>query len=110
MIFDETEQAQVPLSSPVSPARCRASSPFPAESQRVAIGGAALPVPFVGRLALSEPEQHGHAGRRRPAVDPAAAQAWVAVKMGNGAARSPSAYDAIQLDNASHANHTSPVQ
>jgi hypothetical protein len=109
VIFDETEQAQVPLSSPVSPAPPSTFSPFPAESQRVAIG-ANLPVPFAaGWLYLNLNSTVTPAGSVPPS-DPAAAQAWVSVKMGNAAGTFTVGYDAIQLDNASHAGHAVPSQ
>ena len=110
VIFDETEQAQVPQSSPVSPAPPSSLSPFPAESQRVAVGGGRLPVPFAaGWLYLNLNTTVTPAGAVPPS-DPAAAQAWVSVKMGNSAGRFSVGFDAIQLDNASHPNHTSPGQ
>ncbi|MFL6291728.1 MAG: hypothetical protein ACJ759_12605, partial [Thermoanaerobaculia bacterium] len=75
-----------------------------------AVGGARLPVPFAaGWLYLNLNTTVTPAGSVPPS-DPAAAQAWVSVKMGNGAGTFTVGFDAIQLDNASHANHTSPVQ
>jgi hypothetical protein len=106
-IFDESEHVDIPQSFPVSPAPAPFFSPFPAESQRVAVGGPAFPVPFTsGWLYLNLNSTVTPAGSVPPS-DPAAEQAWVSVKIGTGNSGTFTVgYDAIQLDNASHANHT----
>jgi hypothetical protein len=112
VIFDETEQAQVPQSSRTSPAPASSFSPFPAESQRVTVGGTDFPVPFnAGWLYLNLNTAVTPAGSVPPS-DPNAAQAWVSVKMGANTSNATFTvgYDAIQLDNASHANHSTPNQ
>ena len=110
VIFDETEQPQVPQSSPVSPSTPGSVAPFPAESQRVAVGGPSLPVPFnFGWLYLDLNTTVTPAGAVPP-VDPAAAQAWVAVKIATSGGLYSVGYDAIQLDNANHPIHTGPGQ
>jgi hypothetical protein len=107
VIFDESEQVLVPPSFPVSPVPGSAFAPFPAESQRVTVGGADLPVPFsAGWLYLNLNSTVTPAGSVPPS-DPAAEQAWVSVKMGTSTGMFTIGYDAIQLDNASHANHNS---
>lgn len=44
-VFDEEENIDAPVCFPV-PVPCQLTSPFPAETGRVAVGGPALPVPF----------------------------------------------------------------
>jgi hypothetical protein len=105
-IFDESEHVAVPPRVPGSPAPGPSFAPFPAESQRVAVGGPDLPVPFnAGWLYLDLNSTVTPAGNVPPA-DPAAEQAWVGVKIGIINGTFTVGYDAIQLDNASHANHT----
>ena len=105
-IFDESEQVALPPSFPVSPAPPSAFAPFPAESQRVTVGGTDLPVPFTsGWLYLDLNTTVTPAGSVPPS-DPAAAQGWVSVKIGTSTGTFTVGYDAIQLDNADHANHT----
>jgi hypothetical protein len=103
LIFDEQEQVQIPQSVPSSPLLA-GFTPFPAEAQRVAVGGSDFPVPFsFGWLALNLNTLVSPAGLVPP-VDPEAAQAWVAVKMISGG-RFSIGFDAIQLDNAGHPIH-----
>jgi hypothetical protein len=107
VIFDEDEQAQVPQSFPFSPAPPSFFSPFPAESQRVDVGGADLPVPFMfGWLYLDLNNSVPSAGAVPPS-DSAAAQAWVSVRM-SAEGQFSVGFDAIQLDSASHPNHNPP--
>jgi hypothetical protein len=103
LIFDEQEQVQVPQSVPSSPLQS-GFAPFPAEAQRVAVGGSDFPVPYsFGWLSLNLNTLVGPAGLVPP-VDPEAAQAWVTVKM-LSSGRFSVGFDAIQLDNAAHAIH-----
>ena len=76
-------------------------TPFPAESQRVAVGGAALPVSFDSGWLFAN---LNHAGGGNPSEDPAAAQGWVSsiVELGN---RFTIGSEAVQLDSACDANH-----
>ncbi len=107
VIFDEQEHPVVFPSFPVSPAP-PTFVPFPAETQRVVAGGPALPIPFsAGWLFLDLNSTVTPAGAVPPS-DPAAAQAWVSVKIGTTTGTFTVGYDAIQLDNASQANHTTP--
>lgn len=102
VIFDEEENVQVPERVPVSPVPPRAPglAPFPAESQRVQIGGPEFPVPFAnGWLFLNL--NHDVDG---PPEDPAAAQAYVGVEIQNGGLFNVG-YDAIALDSACNASH-----
>jgi hypothetical protein len=110
IIFDETEQPQVPESFPVSPQPPQASLvPFRAEAQRVHVGGAALPVPFdFGWLYLNLNTTVAAAGNNPP-EDPAAAQAWVTVEM-DADGRFSVGFPAIQLDSACTALHFAPGQ
>ncbi len=101
LAFDEQEQVQFVASDSFSP---QESSPFPAETQRVEVGGDDLPVFYdFGWLSLNLNTTVTPAGSVPP-VDPAAAQAWVAVKMSGGGTFTVG-FDAIQLDNAEHAIH-----
>src|SRR5262249_53484889 len=101
LIFDEQEHVQVPVRDSFSPS----FSPFPAETQRVMVGGSDFPVPYsFGWVDLDLNTTVLPAGSVPPA-DPAAAQAWVAVKIISGGTFSVG-YDAIQLDNAAPAIHS----
>jgi hypothetical protein len=81
VIFDEEEHPSVPATFPVSPQPPGQSLvPFPAEAQRVRVGGSALPVPFTfGWMDLDL--NTVIAGNPNPPSDPAAAQAWVMIVM-----------------------------
>ncbi|HTG36278.1 MAG TPA: hypothetical protein VLB76_25450 [Thermoanaerobaculia bacterium] len=107
VIFDEEEHPYVPLSIPSSPQQPQQSfAPFPAETQRVMVGGANFPVPFdFGWLYLNL--NTSVFGVNEP-TDTAAAQAWVAVKMSTQG-RFSVGFDAIQIDNASRARHQTPA-
>lgn len=96
VIFDQQE-------NPEFPAGIR---PFPAEAQRTAVGGAALPVPFdAGWMYISLNATPAGAGANPP-EDPAAAQGWVSVVSAEGKALV--GYDAVRYDNACQARHTHP--
>jgi hypothetical protein len=108
VIFDEQEHPQVPQTFPVSPQPPQASLlPFPAEAQRTAVGGSALPVPYnFGWLYLNLNTTVSAAGNN-PFEDPRAAQAWVTVEM-KALGRFSVGYDAVQLDSACQALHFIP--
>lgn len=104
VIFDEEEQIEVPEPPPVSPVPPGdpGIAPFPAEAQSVVVGGSALPTPFLnGWMFLNL----NHGAATGPPEDPDAAQAWVSVLVQNAGLFSVG-YDAIQLDSACNANHT----
>jgi len=107
VIFDEQEQAQVPQSIPFSPQQ-QGLIPFPAETQRVVVGGSDLPVPFnFGWFYLNL--NTSVVPNVNPPDDPAAAQAWVAMTMNSGGQFSVG-FDAIQIDNATRPVHRRPGQ
>jgi hypothetical protein len=108
VIFDEQEHPQVPQSFPVSPQPPQQGViPFPAEAQRVSVGGAAFPVPYsFGWLYLDLSTAVAPAGSVPP-EDPVAAQAWVSTMM-QAAGRYSVGFDAIQLDSACMASHAFP--
>jgi hypothetical protein len=108
VIFDEQEHPQVPQSFPVSPQPPQQGIiPFPAEAQRVSVGGAAFPVPYpFGWLFLDLNTAVAPAGSVPP-EDPTAAQAWVSTMM-QSAGRYSVGFDAIQLDSACRASHAVP--
>jgi hypothetical protein len=106
LYFDEQEHIVIPAGTiPTSPRPPGSIIPFPMETQRVVVNSAFLPAPFnFGWIDLDLNTTVTPAGSVPPS-DPAAAQAWVAVKMvGNGLFSV--GYDAVQLDNAAHAIHT----
>jgi hypothetical protein len=106
--FNETEQAVELQNFPASPVPSPSLAYFPAEAQRVAVGGSGLAVPFAsGWLDLNLNSTVVGAANVPPA-DPLAEQAWVAVQMADRNGTFSVGYDAIQLDSASHANHTNP--
>jgi hypothetical protein len=108
VIFDEQEHPQVPQTFPVSPQPPQQGIlPFPAESQRVSVGGTSFPVPYkFGWLFLDLNTTVGPAGSVPP-EDPAAAQAWVSTLL-QASGRYSVGFDAIQLDSACQANHLLP--
>ena len=105
VIFDEQENPDVPTTFPVSPQPpTQGISPFPAEAQRTAVGGADFPVPFdFGWLYLDL--NFSQANNPNPPEDPGAAQAWVQAVM-DAQGRFSVGFDAIQLDSACNALHT----
>ena len=104
VIFDEQENPEVPQSFPFSPQPPQSGlTVCPAETQRVAVDGALLPVPFdFGWLFLNL--NTTITGNANPPEDPAAAQAWVTAVM-DAEGRFSVGFDAIQLDSACTANH-----
>src|ERR1700730_1084024 len=95
VIFDESEHPAVPQTFPFCPAPPTVFDPFPAATQAVMVGGAALPVPFQFRwisLDLNVSATYNPA----PPFDKAAAQAYViSAHLANGHAV---AVDAYRLD------------
>ena len=108
VIFDEEENPTVPEQFPFSPPiQPDTLLPFPAEAQRTAVDGTALPVdPDFGWLYLNLNTTVTVAGANPP-EDPAAAQAWVTTVM-DAEGRFSVGYDAIQLDSACNAVHFIP--
>jgi hypothetical protein len=108
VIFDEQENPEVPTTLPVSPQPPGTSIiPFPEEAQRTAVDGASFPVSFdFGWLFLDLNTTVTAAGANPP-EDPLAAQAWVTAVM-DADGRFSVGFDAIQLDNATNANHGVP--
>jgi hypothetical protein len=108
VIFDEEENPLLTPTVPVSPPPPQSGPiPFPAETQRVQVGGADLPVPFAfGWLYLNLNTTVAPAGAVPP-EDPAAAQAWVDVEM-KASGRFSVGFDAVQLDSACNAVHFLP--
>jgi len=100
VIFDEQEHPQVPQTFPVSPQPQNPTLvPFPAESQSTHIGGSSLPVPFdFGWIYLDLNTTVSAPAVNNP-LDPAAAQAFVAVRM-TSQGRYSVGFDAIHLDSA----------
>jgi hypothetical protein len=95
--FDEAEQATV----------LPGLTPFGAATQKVRLGGAALPVPYdAGWLFLNLNTTVD--GVSIPAEDPAAAQAWVVVLEERSGGRASVGRRAIPLDHATSANHQDP--
>jgi hypothetical protein len=108
VIFDEEETPEVPQTFPVSPQPpTNTVTPFPAEAQRTAVGGADFPVPFdFGWLYLNLNTTVAAAGANPP-EDPAAAQAWVVTVM-DADGRFSVGFDAVRLDSACNALHFVP--
>jgi len=106
-IFDEQEHPQVPTTTPFSPQPPNLGIiPFPAETQRTQVGGAALPVPFnFGWIYLNL--NTTISGNPNPPVDPAAAQAWVVYTLASNG-HFAVGIDAIRLDSACAALHFNP--
>ncbi|HEX2224456.1 MAG TPA: hypothetical protein VHN15_09640 [Thermoanaerobaculia bacterium] len=100
MVFDEQENPEVPQA-------VSNLSPFPAEAQRTSVDSGVFPVASdFGWLYLNMNTAVSAAGNNPP-EDPAAAQAWVTVVM-DAEGRFSMGFDAVQIDNASHARHHLP--
>jgi hypothetical protein len=106
-IFDEQEQVFVPPTVPIAPQPPSFGIiPFPAEANRVKVGGASFPVPFpFGWLYLNF--NTTVSGNPNPPVDPAAAQAVVEM-VHDASGRFSVGYNAIPLDSATAASHFRP--
>ena len=79
VIFNEQEQVVTPVTIPVSPEPPNAQLiPFPAETQRVLVGGASLPIPSRLRLDVSRPEHDGgsRGGATRRSILPPRKRGW----------------------------------
>jgi hypothetical protein len=108
VIFDEQEHPVQPATVPVSPQPPNAAlAPFPAETQRTQVGGAALSVPFSFGWMYLDLNTTVTAAGANPPVDPAAAQAWVVATMASNGHYAVG-IDAIRLDSACAANHFVP--
>jgi len=110
VIFDEQEHPSVPQSFPFSPQPPTGSlAPCPAETQRVQVGGTALPLPSgfnFGWLYMDMNTTVAAAGANPP-VDPAAAQAWIIYTLASNG-HFGVGIDAIRLDSACAALHFTP--
>src|SRR5262249_31528847 len=93
---------------PVSPQPPGSSIiPFPAETQRTQVNGAAFPVPFNFGWTFLDLNTTVACAGPNPPIDPAAAQAWVIATMsanGHFAVGIP----AIKFDSACAASHFVP--
>ena len=106
VIFDEQENPEVPQTLPVSPQPPgEALSPFGAEAQRTAVDSEDFPVSFDFGWVFLDLNTSVAAAGANPPEDPTAAQAWVTVVM-DADGRFSVGFDAIQLDNATNANHS----
>jgi hypothetical protein len=82
-------------------------TPFPAETQRVQVGGAAFPVPFTFGWLYLDLNTTVVAAGNNPPMDPAAAQAYVIAEYeANG--HFAAGVDAVKLDSACAPNHFVP--
>jgi hypothetical protein len=105
VIFDESEHPVVPNTVPFCPAPPTVFDPFPAATQKVVVGGAALPVPFLfGWMFLDLNVSATY--NPNPPFDKAASQAYViSAHLASGHAV---AVDAYRLDSACNPNHVVP--
>jgi len=101
VIFDEQEHPQVPQTFPVSPPpQINSLLPFPAESQSTHVGGTTLPVPYdFGWIYLDLNTTVSGTNVVNNPLDPAAAQAFVTIRM-TSQGRYSVGFDAIHLDSA----------
>ena len=108
VIFDEQENPEVPTTLPVSPQPPGTSiAPFPEEAQRTEVDGPDFPVSFDFGWLFLDLNTTVAAAASDPREDPAAAPAWVTAVM-DADGRFSVGFDAIQLDNATSANHGAP--
>ncbi len=110
VFFDEQENPEVEQVPPFSPPPPGIFLiPFPAETQRVAVGGSDLPTSFDFGWTFLNLNTTVAAAGLNPPEDPAAAQNWVTVVM-DASGRFSVGFDAIQLDSACAASHFSPAR
>jgi hypothetical protein len=108
VIFDEQEHPMTVTTTPVSPQPPNAQQlPFPAETQRTAVGSPNLLSPFAFGWMYLDLNTTVTAAGANPPVDPAAAQAWVVATMASNGHYAVG-IDAIRLDSACAANHFVP--
>jgi hypothetical protein len=111
VIFDEAEHPVTPTTVPVSPQPPgTALIPFPAETQRTAVGGVALPVPYDYGWLYLDLGTTVASSASNPPVDPSAAQAFVTAffEAGGVGGRFAVGIEAIRLDSACAASHFLP--
>jgi hypothetical protein len=104
LLFDEQEHPSLPSIVPVSPVPRTVLVPFPAETQRVRVGGAALPSPFSFGWAFLNLNTTVAAAPGLPPVDPASAQAFVTAVL-EASGKFAVGNEAIRLDSACAASH-----
>lgn len=106
IIFDERENPDIPQQIPISPQpEIGVVNPCPWETQRVTVGGPALPIPFSSGwiyLNLNAGDINGN-----PPEDPFASQNWVEV-IASAEGRFSVGFQALALDSTCNANHLDP--
>jgi hypothetical protein len=108
LLFDEEENVDVPPIPPISPAPPTAINiPFPAEAQRVRVGGSTLAVEFDAGWAFVDLNTTVVAAGPNPPEDPFAAQGWVGVEH-EAEGRFSVGYAAVALDSACLSFHLVP--
>jgi hypothetical protein len=104
LFFDEEENPltgeEPPVISPIPPAND--FLPFALETQSVTVGEA--PLPIVVKFGWFYLNLNHFGVSPNPPEDPAAAQAWVSVRM-TSEGRFSVGYDAVHLDSACEASH-----
>jgi hypothetical protein len=110
VIFDEQEHPVVLVNSPISPPPVITTTlPFPAETQRVPVGGTGpLASPYSFGWMILDLNTTVAAAGANPPFDPAAAQAYVFTNMSNGGHYAVG-IEAIRLDSACTPVHFVPV-
>ncbi|MDP9121322.1 MAG: hypothetical protein M3O15_08130 [Acidobacteriota bacterium] len=108
VFFDEMENPVVPTTVPIDPIPTPPRFvPFPAATQKIRVGSAALPMPFSFGWVFLDLNSSPLPAGTNPPVDGKAAQAYVvAVNALNG--HFAVTADAFRLDSACAANHTPP--
>jgi hypothetical protein len=107
VIFDEQEHPVVPQTFPFSPQPPGTGiDPFPAATQRTAVNGPSLPVPFNSGWVFADLNTTV-TGNPNPSFDPAAAQGWLIYDMDSNG-RFTVGFEGLRLDSACAPNHTVP--
>jgi hypothetical protein len=107
VIFDEQEHAVVPTTSSSSPSTPGTLAPFPAATQRVTVGSAALPTPYTFGWIYLDLNTTVSIAPLVPPVDHAAAQAFVTTTLASSGHYALS-IDGTRLDSACAASHVVP--
>jgi hypothetical protein len=107
VLFDEQENPSVVTTVPASPTPSGSTSAFGAATQRVQVGSASLPVPFLFGWILMDLNTHVAQAASLPSFDSGAAQGWIFATRTNPSFSLNYTTDAARFDSACAPQHFS---